>query len=757
MSSRILRAFLFPILFLTIPLFGKDAPAKRHITEKDLFAFTWIGDPQMSPDGTRVAFLRVTVNEKKDGYNTSIWMMSTTGDVVPRQLTSGQHDAGPRWSPDGQWIAFSRAVEKDGKPEPPQLCLLPLSGGDAFVFTDLPKGAGDPKWSPDGKSIVFSASANLEDLAKQAKKKKKEEETKKAADADGTTTAKEKKNEEKATDEERESDVHVVTRAVYRDDEEGYLDPKRPQHLWIVSVPLSGDEKVEPRQLTSGRFDEGNAFWSKDGAHIYFVSWHVDEPYYELAKSELYVLPAKGGEPKLLTTIPMGIRTMAPSPDGKRAAFIASVTEPVNSYTQPDLWTIDLTAGAKATNLTTGFDFDTGDSVFGDNAAPRGAGGNVPIWSADGKNILHIYAKEGRTQLASFDAESGAVTDLTHGDHAVTRFSAAGDTQKMVFLASTPTRINDLFFLDRSGAEPRQLTHANDALFGQLNLTEPEEIWYESFDGKRIQAWVQRPPGFDPTKKYPLILNIHGGPHAAYGFIFEHEFQWMAAKGYVVLYPNPRGSTSYGQQFGNVIQYKYPGDDFKDLMAGVDEVIRRGGIDEKKMGVTGGSGGGLLTNWVVGHTDRFAAAVAQRDIASWADWWYTADFTLFQPSWFKTSPFNDAEGDFKARSPLTYINNVKTPLMLVLGEEDTRTPPSAGGEQMFRALKFRKIPTVMVKFPHETHELSRSGQLWHRVERLQHIVGWFDHWLKGVAKPEYEIASKEEVSAKPKPPADKKP
>ena len=751
MPNRILQVFLITFVCLTISSLGKDAPPKRNITEKDLFGFIWIGDPQISPDGTRVAFVSVSVNEKKDGYNTSIWMVSTTGDPAPRQLTSGQHDASPRWSPDGQWIVFSRAVEKDGKPEPPQLCLLSLSGGDAFVFTDLPKGASDPKWSPNGKSIVFSASANPEDLAKQARKKKKEDEAKKAGDADGATAATGKNDDQKATEEERESDVHVVTRAVYRDDEEGYLDPKRPQHLWIAGVPESGDEKVEPRQLTTGRFDEGNAFWSKDGGQLYFVSWHVDEPYYELPKSEVYVLPAKGGEPKLLTTIPMRIRTMAPSPDGKRAAFIASANEPVNSYTQPDLWTIDLTAGAKAINLTSGFDFDAGDSVFGDNAAPRGVGSNVPIWSADGKNIFHIYAKEGRTQLASFDAQSGGVTDLTRGDHAVTRFSAAGDTQKMVFLASTPTRINDLFFLDRSGAEPRQLTHVNDALFGQLNLTEPEEIWYESFDGKRIQTWVQRPPDFDPAKKYPLILDIHGGPHAAYGFIFEHEFQWMAAKGYVVLYPNPRGSTSYGQQFGNVIQYKYPGDDFKDLMAGVDEVIRRGGIDEKKMGVTGGSGGGLLTNWVVGHTDRFAAAVAQRDIASWADWWYTADFTLFQPSWFKTAPFNDAEGDFKARSPLTYVNNVKTPLMLVLGEEDTRTPPGAGGEQMFRALKFRKIPTVMVKFPHETHELSRSGQPWHRVERLQHIVGWFDHWLKGVAKPEYEIALHEDVSAKPKP------
>ena len=195
-----------------------------------------------------------------------------------------------------------------------------------------------------------------------------------------------------------------------------------------------------------------------------------------------------------------------------------------------------------------------------------------------------------------------------------------------------------------SGTQPQPLTHINDKLFSQLNLTEPEEIWYTSFDGKKIHGWIQKPPDFDPAKKYPLILNIHGGPHAAYGFVFDHEIQWMAAKGYVVLYPNPRGSTSYGQQFGNIIQYHYPGDDFKDLMIGVDEVLKRGYVDPKKLGVTGGSGGGLLTDWVVGHTDRFAAAVAQRDIASWADWWYTADFTLFQPSWFKAPPFLDPAG-----------------------------------------------------------------------------------------------------------------
>ncbi len=727
-----------------------SAAEKRNITEKDLFQFVWIGDPQLSPDGSRVAFVRVSVNEKKDGYDTSLWMVSTAGGEEPHRLTSGTRDAGPRWSPDGKYLAFVRATEKDGKPEPGQLCMLPMSGGDAFQFTSLPKGAGSIVWSPDGKTIAFTTSSNPEDLARQEKKKRKEEELKKAAESADSAPRESPQPAaspvSKAEAEgERESDVHVVTRAVYRSNNEGYLDPKRPSHIWTIQAPHTADEKLQPKQLTSGRFDEGEPIWSKDGAQLYFVSLHVDEPYYELPKTELYSVTAGGGEPLLITTLDMDVNDLALSPDGKQLAFIASVNEPVNSYTQPDLWTIELTPNAQPRNLTGGFDWDVAAGVFGDNSSPRAGGGNVPIWSADGKSILEIFSKQGRTNLGRFNATTGALTEVTTGDQAVARFRATADGAKIVYLVSTPTRIGDLFVLDRT-AQPRQLTEVNRELFNQLTLTEPEEVWYESFDGKRVQAWLQKPPAFDSTRKYPLVLNIHGGPHAAYGFVFDHEFQWMAAKGYVVLYPNPRGSTSYGQEFGNVIQYRYPGDDYQDLMLGVDDAIKRGYIDEKKLAVTGGSGGGLLTNWVVTHTDRFAAGVAQRDIADWESWWYTADFTLFQPTWFKAPPFQDRE-DFKARSPITYINNVKTPTMFVLGETDTRTPMTAGGEAMFRALKFRRIPTVMVKFPNETHELSRAGQPWHRIERLQHIVGWFDKWLMGAAKPEYDVAP--EVSVKP--------
>ena len=708
MRSNLYRLAIV-ILFAAVTAAAVSAQ-KRSITERDLFDFTWIGDPQVAPDGSSVAFVKVAVNEKKDGYNTSIWSVSTAAGEM-HQLTSGTRDSSPRWSPDGKYLAFVRVTEKDGKPDQPQLFMLPMSGGDSFQVTSLPKGTGPPVWSPDGKTIAFGSNSNPDDLAKPNKK---------------------------PGEDARESDVRVISRAVYRFNGAGYLDSKHPQHLWMVTVPTTADEKVTPRQLTSGRYAEDNLVWAKDGSRLYFTSIRVDEPYYELPKTDIYSVPVSGGDPTKLTSFNMGAGNFSLSPDGKQFAFIASTNEPVRSYTEPDLWVLDTAAGAQPRNLTARFDYDVGSGLTGDNAPPRAGGGRSPVWSANGRDITVVYAKEGVANLGRFDVASGKETDVTRGNQSVISFDATPDGARFVYTVSTPTSIGDLYWQDRSG-QPKQLTHINDALFSKLNLTEPEVFWYTSFDGRKIQAWIQKPPDFDPAKKYPLILNIHGGPHAAYGYVFDHEFQWMAAKGYVVLYPNPRGSTTYGQDFGNVIQYHYPGDDYKDLMAGVDEVIKRGYVDPSKLGVTGGSGGGLLTDWTITQTDRFAAAVAQRDISNWADWWYSDDFTLFQATWFKAPPFEDPE-DYKARSPITYINKVKTPTMFILGEADWRTPPGAGGEQMFRALKYRKIPTVMVRFPNESHELSRSGQPWHRIERLQHIVGWFDHWLMGVPKPEYDVA-----------------
>lgn len=731
-----MRSFVVLCLTLIITGSGAALAEKRPISEKDLFDFVWLGDPQISPDGTRVAFVRVTVNAKKEGYETGIWSADVAGNETPYPLTSGSRDTSPRWSPDGKSLVFVRVADKDGKPQPPQVWMLSMQGGDSFAVTEQLTGATRPAWSPDGKSIAFVSDTNAEDLAKLEKKS-------------GVEAGKEP---------ERVSDVHVVTRAVYRADVGGYLDPKHSAHIWVVSTPSNAGDKQKARQLTSGRFDEDNVLWSNDSSLIYFTTTRVDEPYYNKPQSDFYSVPASGGEVRKLTSLNMDADAFVLSPDGKQVAFLGADWERIRSYVEPDLWVMDVAPNSKPRNLTTKFAGDVGAGLIADSSAPRGLGRNLPVWTQDGRGLIEVYAKQGTANLGLFDAATGAQIDLTSGKQAVLRFAVTPDTQRIVCIVSSLTKLNELYSLDRSQPQPalKQLTHVNDALFANLDISEPEEFWYSSFDGKRIQAWLQKPPGFNEKKTYPLILNIHGGPHAAYGNIFFHEMQWMAAKGYLVLYPNPRGSTSYGQEFGNIIQYRYPGDDYKDLMAGVDSVLRRGYVNKKKLGVTGGSGGGLLTNWTVGHTDRFAAAVAQRDIASWENWWYTADFTLFQPTWFKAPPFEDPD-DYRRRSPITYIKNVKTPLMLVLGDADYRTPPDAGGDQMFRALKFRKIPTVMIRFPNESHELSRSGQPWHRVERLQHIVGWFDRWLLGVPKPEYEIAPEQEVPAAPKSEEEAKP
>ena len=406
------------------------------------------------------------------------------------------------------------------------------------------------------------------------------------------------------------------------------------------------------------------------------------------------------------------------------------------SSTESDLFVF---ASGKAANLTADYDYEMGSNLAGDQRPPRGNLPGAIVWTPDGKSVILTTTEKARSNLVKVDVASRRIEPLTTGNHDVMAYTATPDASKFAVAIGDATHIGDVYLLDSRTKKLTQLTHVNDALFSQLDVSPPEEIWYDSFDGKKINAWIQKPPGFDSSKKYPMIVEIHGGPHTAYGHILlYHEMLWLAAKGYVVLYTNPRGSTSYGQDFANVIQYHYPGDDYKDIMAGVDTVLKRGYVDEKRMGVTGGSGGGLLTNWTVTQTDRFAAAVSQRSVADWLSFWYSADFTLFTPTWFRKNPYEDPE-EFLSRSPVRYTEKIKTPMMFIEGEEDWRTPTWQGGGAMFRALKAQKKVAVLVNFPGENHELSRSGKPSHRVQRLQHIANWFDKYLMGKKVDLYEL------------------
>ncbi|HEU4387475.1 MAG TPA: S9 family peptidase [Blastocatellia bacterium] len=685
---------LWLLVFTLIP--GGAAATRRAITEKDFLRFTWVADPQISPDGGRVAYVLVTVNEKEDRYDTSLWIISTAGGDQPRRLTAGPRDSSPRWSPDGSTLAFNRAGER----EPPQIHLLSLAGGEAVKLTDLPKGASPAVWSPDGKTIAFATTTTAEDLEQKKK---------------GGTPPK-------------KSDVRVVTRAVYRFNGGGWLDPSEIPHIWTVRVESNRVDPAEAKQITSGAYGEGGVEWSHDCKRIYFISNRVDEPYYYPADSNAYSVEPAGGEPRTLIDIDGPVGDLAPSPDGGRFAFSGFINPPKEqSHKQSDVFVF---AGGKATNLTEAYDYEIGSSVAGDQRPPRGGGDQPLVWTPDGKSLILATTEHGRGNFVKIDVAAARVEPLSTGDHDVIAYTAVADASKFAVTMTDTVRVCDLFLFEPATKKFTQLTHHNDTLFSELDVKPPEEIWYTSFDGKKINGWILKPPDFDASKKYPMILQIHGGPHVPYGHTMYHEMLWMAAKGYVVLFINPRGSTSYGQEFSNIIQYRYPGDDYKDLMAGVDEVIKRGYVDDQRLGVTGGSGGGLLTNWTVTQTNRFKAAVSQRSVADWLGFWYTADFSLFTPTWFRSVPFRDPE-EFLARSPVRYADKITTPMMFVEGDSDLRTPPTQGGEAMFRALKVQKKVAVMVRFPGETHDLSRSGKPAHRVERLQHIVNWFDKYLMG--------------------------
>ncbi|MCC6349074.1 MAG: S9 family peptidase [Candidatus Eisenbacteria bacterium] len=678
--------------------------------EQDLLRFRWIADPRISPDGSRVAYTLVSVDEGEDEYRTNLWLCDVPADEGPsrpRQLTFAGRDSQPRWSPDGTQLAFTRKPEGEG---PPQVHVLPLAGGEPRALTSLGGGAHSPAWSPDGSRLVFLSGHNPE------------------VDQPGRPKPK-------------HAPARVVTRPEFRLNDEGFTDWEHLDHLWVLA--LSGGE---PRQLTCGvRFKESAPEWSHDGRWILYLTDRREEPWFgvPLEHNDLRAIspdlaaPSDGAESVLVADIAGPLAPFAQGPEGRIAAIGGIRPEPPRSYDQNDLL---LLQGAwplrSAEVLTHGRDLAVGETTSSDQHPPRGGGALPLAFTSDG-GLLFGYGLHGVTRAARFDLASGRLDDLTGPEDDVVCGSASADGSRLALTVGGHRTPGDLVVVDVSTRRRTVLHRPNEELMAGANLGEVEEFWCESFDGRRVQGWIVKPPGFDPAKKYPLVLEIHGGPHAAYGNAFFHEFRVLAAAGYVVVYMNPRGSTTYGQAFADCIQYAYPGDDFHDLMAAVDHVLARGYVDESRLGVTGGSGGGLLTNWIVARTNRFRAAVTQRCVSDWASMYYSSDFALLRPFWFRRAPFEDPL-EYAQRSPATDLARVETPLMVIHSEEDWRTP-IAQGEVMFRGLKQQRKPVVMVRFPGENHELSRSGAPSRRVQNQQHIRRWFDRWLKDVPAPEYGI------------------
>src|SRR5437588_4352988 len=451
------------------------AAQQRAISDSDLFAFRWVASPQIAPDGRQVAYVLVTVNAKHDGYQTSLWRVATDGLSPPRRITSGAPDGAPRWSPDGSTLAFLRPT--DGHT---QLYLLSLTGGEAQQLTDLPKGAGPAAWSPDGKTIAFTTTTAPEDLVKTDKK------------------------------DEPKSDVRVITEAEFRADDEGYVDPGEHAHIWTVPGVLPGDQPAKAHQVTSGAFDENAPQWSGDGARIYFVSDRVAESYYFPPDNNVYSVPRGCGALDTVVDITGPIFGTALAPDGRAIAFRGwSNPREARSYHQSDLF---VSRDRRVKNLTADYDFDMGGAVLGGQAPPRGGEGSSPtIWTADGRAVIVATTEHGRSNLVRFDAQTGAREALTSGDHAVLAYTASADAKRLALTLGDPTHLPDLYVLDAATKEMRQLTHVNDSLFAQLRLVTPEDFWYTSFDGRKIETWIMKPVGFTPGRKYPLILNIHGG------------------------------------------------------------------------------------------------------------------------------------------------------------------------------------------------------------------------------------------------------
>ncbi len=657
---------------------------KRPLTADDLYKFKPVSDPQLSPDGAQVVFTVQRVDRITEKKHTNLWIVATDGGES-RPLTHGDHvDSMPRWGKHGRLIHFlsNRADEKQ-----PQLYTLSLDGGDARRLTDLQGTFGSFTPSPDGERLLL-----------QFRKK------------DAEAIARE--------EDEQAKKLGVVARHItdltYKANGAGYL-PAEKWHIWTIDA-----ESGEAVQLTNGRFHETDPIWSPDGNHILFVSNRSDNPDLQIEATELYTIPAAGGEMEQLPAHAGGKFTPAYATDG-RIAYLGRAF-PQHAEQNNCLFVGD----GETENWSQPFDLTISSAI---TLSDTGSGlpSLSPIWRKDGTAVYTIVAAPGNQHLVTFDGQK--TETIIGGDGVIEALTFDHAQKQAAYLWGAVDHPNQIWLRDMATGDSRQLTHFDDELFAEIKLGRVEKVSFAGGDGVTLDGWITFPPDFDSTKTYPSILEIHGGPMAQYGHAFMHEFHYLAAQGYVVYWSNPRGSQGYGNAFAGAIYGRWGSVDYDDIMAWADYMEEQPYIDTERMGVTGGSYGGYMTGMIIGRTDRFKTAVAQRVVSNGISMYGASDLGWKAELLFGTesTPWDDFEAYWRM-SPMRFIGNAKTPTLVIHSEQDLRCPQEQG-EQLYVALKRMGVESEMVLFPEEEHGLSRNGRTDRRVVRLEHIKRWMDKYL----------------------------
>jgi dipeptidyl aminopeptidase/acylaminoacyl peptidase len=664
---------------------------RRTITAEDLYQFNTVNEVRISPDGKNVVYTVQRIDRKTEKKYTNLWVAPTdNGDA--RQFTTGDHqDGSARWSPDGSRIAF--LSDRGGKEKPAQIYLIPFTGGEASCLTQIDGEISDLSWYHDGKKLLCT----VRKLDAETLEREKDEHKKKLGVV-----------------------ARHYDRLFYKLDGYGYL-PHERTHIWSVDA-----RNGKAKQLTEHAvYDEHHPTISADGKQIAFISNRSENPDLTPDLWDIFIMPAEGGEFRKIKA-PIGEKYLPSfSPDGKWVAYLGS--EGVGlSYKNACLWIVPMDGSEAARNLTEKYDIHADSSTINDIGAPETM---KPTWSKDGKRIYFNTVLHGSAKLSSISLSGDDLQDEIGEGGVVGSFTFDREQKRLAYFYG---RINDpvqIFVREMKSGKERQLTQLNRKLLDGIDLGSVEEVWFKGPDNNDLQGWILKPPDFDPSRKYPSIMEVHGGPLTQYGKFFMHEFYYLAANGYVIYFSNPRGGRGYGEEHAKAIYGDWGKSDYADLMAWADYMEKRPYIDPQRMGVTGGSYGGYMTVWIIGHTQRFKAAVTQRCVSNFLSMWGSSDFNwTFQQELGNKPPFEDLQ-NYWEHSPIAYIGNARTPTLVLHNEFDLRCPIEQG-EQVFVALKKMGVDSEMVRFPDEFHGLSRTGRTDRRIARLNHILRWFDKYLK---------------------------